>query len=38
VMALVTTRLPVRVPVVVYPAVVLGLATLLNAPVLDLVF
>jgi hypothetical protein len=38
VMALVTSRLPVRVPVAAYPAVVLGLATLLNAPVLDLVF
>jgi hypothetical protein len=37
-MALVTRRLPVRVPLAVYPVVVLGLATVLNAPVLDLVF
>jgi hypothetical protein len=37
-MALVARRLPVRVPLVVYPVVVLGLATVLNAPVLDLVF
>ncbi|MDF2093006.1 MULTISPECIES: hypothetical protein [unclassified Knoellia] len=38
VMALVARRLPVRVPLAVYPVVVLGLATVLNAPVLDLVF
>ena len=38
VMALVSRRLPVRVPLAAYPVVVLGLATVLNAPVLDLVF
>jgi hypothetical protein len=38
VMGLVARRLPVRVPLAVYPVVVLGLATVVNAPVLDLVF
>lgn len=36
--ALVAARLPVRVPPVAYPVVILALATLLNAPVLELVF
>lgn len=37
-LALVAARLPVRVPPVAYPAVILALATLINAPVLELVF
>lgn len=37
-LALVAARLPVRLPAVVYPVVVLVVATLLNAPVLDLLF
>jgi hypothetical protein len=37
-LALVAVRLPVRVPPVAYPAVILALATLINAPVLELVF
>jgi hypothetical protein len=36
--ALVATRLPVRVPPVAYPVVIMALATLVNAPVLELVF
>ena len=36
--ALVAGRLPVRVPAAAYPVVILALATLLNAPVLELVF
>ena len=36
--AVVAARLPVRVPAAAYPVVVMALATLFNAPVLELVF
>lgn len=38
VVAVAASRLPVRVPVVAYPVLVLAIATLVNAPVLDLLF
>ena len=38
VVALLASRLPVRLPVGAYPVLVLGIATLVNAPVLDLLF
>ena len=37
-LAVVAARLPVRVPPIAYPAVILAVATLINAPVLELVF
>ena len=38
VVAFLASRLRVRLPVVAYPVLVLGIATLVNAPVLDLLF
>ena len=38
VVAVLASRLRVRLPVMVYPLLVLGIATLVNAPVLDLLF